>query len=85
MASLGIGDADTVVAYDDQGGVVAARLAWMLRVTGHAAAVLDGGIGAWEGPLETGSDPRPVAAFTRGRGHRRRSRASTTPPIPPTP
>ena len=64
MASLGIGDADTVVAYDDQGGVVAARLAWMLRVTGHAAAVLDGGIGAWEGPLETASEPRPAATFT---------------------
>ena len=38
MGELGIGDGDTVVAYDDQGGVVAARLVWMLRVTGHDAA-----------------------------------------------
>jgi thiosulfate/3-mercaptopyruvate sulfurtransferase len=53
MAQLGISDEDPVVAYDDQGGVVAARLVWMLRVTGHEAALLDGGIAAWEGPLET--------------------------------
>ena len=26
--------------------------------------MLDGGIGAWEGPLETGSEPRPAATFT---------------------
>jgi thiosulfate/3-mercaptopyruvate sulfurtransferase len=64
MASLGIGDGDTVVAYDDQGGVVAARLVWMLRVTGRDAALLDGGIGAWEGPLHTEPVPRPPAAFT---------------------
>jgi thiosulfate/3-mercaptopyruvate sulfurtransferase len=53
MASLGIGDDSTVVAYDDAGGVTAARLVWMLRATGHEAALLDGGIGAWDGPLET--------------------------------
>src|SRR5918994_199400 len=63
MRELGIGDGDTVVAYDDQGGTVAARLVWMLRVTGHAAALLDGGIGAWEGPLETARGPSsPTAA-----------------------
>jgi thiosulfate/3-mercaptopyruvate sulfurtransferase len=54
LARLGIGDEDTVVAYDDAGGVIAARLAWMLRATGHEAAVLDGGIDAWTGPLEQG-------------------------------
>ena len=64
MRELGIGDGDTVVAYDDQGGTVAARLVWMLRVTGHAAALLDGGIGAWEGPLETAPARRPPADFT---------------------
>ena len=64
MASLGIGDGDTVVAYDDQGGVVAARLVWMLRVTGHDAALLDGGIGAWDRPLETEPARRPPATFT---------------------
>ena len=44
----GIGDADLVVAYDDVGGWVAARLWWMLDVLGHErVAVLDGGLGAW--------------------------------------
>ena len=64
MGRLGIGDADTVVAYDDAGGVVAARLVWMLRATGHPAALLDGGIAAWDGPLETASSARPSAVFT---------------------
>jgi len=44
----GIGDADLVVAYDDVGGWVAARLWWMLDVLGHErVAVLDGGLAAW--------------------------------------
>jgi thiosulfate/3-mercaptopyruvate sulfurtransferase len=64
MAELGIGDEDTVVAYDDAGGVIAARLVWMLRVTGHAAALLDGGLAAWDGALETASGSRPPARFT---------------------
>ena len=29
----------------------------MLRVTGHDAALLDGGLAAWDGPLETGPSP----------------------------
>jgi thiosulfate/3-mercaptopyruvate sulfurtransferase len=64
MAELGIGDDDTVVAYDDQGGVIAARLVWMLRATGHPAALLDGGLGAWDGALETEPSSRPPARFT---------------------
>ncbi|MDX6207408.1 MAG: thiosulfate/3-mercaptopyruvate sulfurtransferase [Frankiales bacterium] len=51
MGELGIGDAATVVAYDDAGGTIAARLVWMLRVTGHDAALLDGGLTGWSGPL----------------------------------
>jgi thiosulfate/3-mercaptopyruvate sulfurtransferase len=48
LGELGIGRAHRVVAYDDAGGTVAARLWWMLDVLGHArAAVLDGGIAAW--------------------------------------
>jgi thiosulfate/3-mercaptopyruvate sulfurtransferase len=64
MAQLGIGDDDVVIAYDDAGGVMAARLVWMLRATGHAAALLDGGLGAWPGPLETDAPSRPEARFT---------------------
>ncbi|HET9085062.1 MAG TPA: sulfurtransferase [Candidatus Limnocylindrales bacterium] len=48
LEGIGIGDEHTVVAYDDVGGWVAARLWWMLDDLGHqAVAVLDGGIGAW--------------------------------------
>ena len=64
MASLGIGDEDVVVAYDDEGGIMAARLVWMLRATGHDAALLDGGIQAWDGPLETETPRRPPARFS---------------------
>jgi thiosulfate/3-mercaptopyruvate sulfurtransferase len=54
MGRLGIGTDDAVVAYDDSGGGTAGRLVWMLRVTGHRTALLDGGLSAWPGPLESG-------------------------------
>lgn len=48
LGALGIGHGSSVVAYDDLGGWVAARLWWMLDVLGHHdVAVLDGGIDAW--------------------------------------
>src|SRR3954454_5549684 len=49
LGSLGIGSQHFVVAYDDVGGTIAARLWWMLDNLGHkgGVAVLDGGIGAW--------------------------------------
>lgn len=61
LGALGIGDGTTVVAYDDAGGSTAARLVWLLRTTGAPAALLDGGIRAWPGPLETGGH-RPAPA-----------------------
>jgi len=64
MASLGIGDDDTVVAYDDAGGVIAARLVWMLRATGHGAALLDGGLAAGDPELERATPARAPATFT---------------------
>ena len=63
MAALGISDEETVVGYDDAGGAMAARLVWMLRVTGHDAALLDGGIGAWEGDVEVDPVVRARAEF----------------------
>jgi thiosulfate/3-mercaptopyruvate sulfurtransferase len=63
MAEAGIGDDSTVVAYDDAGGVVAARLVWMLRALGLQAALLDGGLGAGDG-LETGATEPAPATFT---------------------
>ena len=64
MGSLGIGDGDTVAAYDDDGGAIAARLVWMLRAIGHDATLLDGGIAAWPGTLSTEPVTRPAASFT---------------------
>lgn len=64
LGSAGIGDGATVVAYDDAGGVIAARLVWMLRATGREAALLDGGLAAWDGPLETGEAILPPATLT---------------------
>lgn len=60
MSSLGISDHSTVIAYDDTGGMTAGRLVVMLRMIGRNAAVLDGGIGAWNGPLVTGDEPAPT-------------------------
>ena len=53
LGSLGISHEDPVVAYDDSGGMSAGRLVWMLRVLGHDAALLDGGLQGWVGELET--------------------------------
>jgi thiosulfate/3-mercaptopyruvate sulfurtransferase len=53
MRIAGVDDARAVVAYDDLGGSVAARLWFLLRWFGHQRqAVLDGGLQAWGGPLE---------------------------------
>jgi thiosulfate/3-mercaptopyruvate sulfurtransferase len=52
-----------VVAYDDAGGTVAARLVWLLRSTGHQAALLDGGLRTWTGSLTTAVPVRPPARF----------------------
>ncbi|MDA8069380.1 MAG: sulfurtransferase [Actinomycetota bacterium] len=66
LAALGIGDTDTVIAYDDAAGVVAARLVWLLRATGHEAALLDGGLASWpQADLHQASPaPRAPARFT---------------------
>lgn len=61
MGALGFGNDDLVVAYDDRGGAIAARLWWMLRDIGHdQVRVLDGGIPAWVAaghPLESAIPP----------------------------
>ena len=68
LEAKGIGNATTVVAYDDSRFAFAARLWWLLRYLGHErVAVLDGGFSAWGDrgyPLET-QRPRPApASFT---------------------
>lgn len=49
LGKRGIGSRHEVVAYDDAGGTVAARLWWMLDNLGHAGGqrLLDGGLAAW--------------------------------------
>ena len=48
MRAVGVGPDDAVVAYDDAGGTIAARLWWMLDDLGHGRVwVLDGGYSAW--------------------------------------
>ena len=49
LGRLGLSQDDDVVAYDDAGGAVAARMWCMLRSIGHGGQVqvLDGGIQAW--------------------------------------
>ncbi|WP_026912529.1 sulfurtransferase [Patulibacter minatonensis] len=64
LSAVGIADGVPVVAYDDAGGVMAARLVWMLRAVGHDATLLDGGLAAWDGPLETGTVDASPAVLT---------------------
>ena len=71
LGSLGIGPDDPVVAYDDLNGTAAGRMVWMLRVLGHDAALLDGGLGSWTGAVETAPNVRkpcdyPVRAWPDG-------------------
>ncbi|PTX64310.1 thiosulfate/3-mercaptopyruvate sulfurtransferase [Melghirimyces profundicolus] len=63
LGTVGIDGAKTVIAYDDQGGAMAARFWWMLRYLGHEeVAILDGGYRAWKerGYPVTGEIPQPV-------------------------
>ena len=63
--TAGIGAGVVVVAYDQGMTGGAARLWWLLRHFGHdAVAVLDGGIGAWVGPLVSGEEEIEPAVFT---------------------
>ena len=50
LGQAGISSGMHVVAYDDQGGAMAARLVWLLRWLGHdgGASILDGGFAAWQ-------------------------------------
>lgn len=55
LAAVGVGNGTTVVAYDDLGGVIAARLVWLLRALGEPAALLDGGLEVFASELQTGA------------------------------
>jgi thiosulfate/3-mercaptopyruvate sulfurtransferase len=67
LSAWGIAAGVQVVAYDDAGGGIAARLWWMLRWLGHdAVAVLDGGWPAWQRlglPARSEDETRPPHRF----------------------
>ncbi len=68
FSRLGITSGVQVVAYDQENGMFASRLWWLLRWLGHdAVAVLDGGFKKWtaEGRrTESGEVHRAAAAFS---------------------
>jgi thiosulfate/3-mercaptopyruvate sulfurtransferase len=73
LGRIGVDATTQVIAYDQNTGMWASRLWWMLRWVGHTrAAVLDGGLDKWiaEGrpvstdvpqPRQTHFDPRPTS------------------------
>src|SRR5258706_6405953 len=70
LGRAGVDSRKQVVAYDAQGGMVAARLWWLLRALGHLpVAVLDGG---WnqsvaEGRAQSAEGPSPQATRFSGK------------------
>jgi len=48
VRKMGLGDGNRIIVYDNNMGMAAHRLWWMLRVFGHEdVAVLDGGLSKW--------------------------------------
>jgi thiosulfate/3-mercaptopyruvate sulfurtransferase len=68
MGTLGISNKTRVIAYDERGGIYAARLWWILNHFGHRnVALLDGGWVKWtaEKRATTSDVPKPPAATFR--------------------
>src|SRR3954469_21936415 len=68
MAKLGISDATRVIAYDERGGIYAARLWWILNYYGHPnVALMNGGWIKWtaeQRPAVTEAPAAKTGAFT---------------------
>ena len=68
MSRLGISNTTRVIAYDERGGIYAARLWWIMNHYGHSnVALLDGGWVKWaaEQRPTTTATPQPAAATFR--------------------
>ena len=67
LGRFGVEDGVQVIAYDEDNGIFASRLWWMLRWLGHdAVAVLDGGFARWRAenrPTASGIETRQQAIF----------------------
>lgn len=67
LSDIGISSLDSLVLYDDQGGVNAARLWWVLRTYGYnQARLLNGGLQSWEnaqGGVSAVYQPLPPGSF----------------------
>ena len=68
LIRLGVSRGMQVVVYDQDNGMFASRLWWMLRWLGHYdVAVLDGGFRKWiaeRRPVASGKDVRPAGSLT---------------------
>lgn len=61
LAKLGIGNDSRIVAYDDESGMNAARLWWLLRYLGHEQVyILEGGFSQWKAEKYPVTDHQPV-------------------------
>jgi len=72
LGRTGVDSRNQVVAYDAQGGMVAARLWWLLRWLGHLpVAVLDGGWNQWiaENLPQSTEIPQPQPARFSGKAN----------------
>ena len=84
LAACGVGNHSQVVAYDDAGGMFAARLWWMLRYMGHeAVAVLNGGWQAWVAAGQRVAQGTETAQRRRFTGTARRERLVTVEEVSP--
>jgi thiosulfate/3-mercaptopyruvate sulfurtransferase len=67
LGRLGITSGTQVVTYDQDSGMYASRLWWMLRYLGHeSVALLDGGFAKWQRetrPTRSGQESRTPATF----------------------
>ena len=68
LGAAGVAATTHVVAYDQDKGMYAARLWWLLRWLGHErVSVLNGGLAGWRAahlPLSTAQEPRRAVRFS---------------------